>query len=194
MNMSDFPADLPCEEPERAVVPRVGHSSSMSTKWSMLAAKERTEMVYHFARLIFAGNDYHKAFVLSGLHGMGEWATEQTGRDAAAVWAAKPEVQAILDDLRAKTNKVIEQQAVYDTQMALGEAQMAFNMGLARGDAKAMVQAVFLKCKVTGLLVEDRKNERTPLKDLTDDELHALQDRLRADLDALEGVSTRVAE
>ena len=45
-----------------------------------------------------------------------------------------------------------------------------------------MVAAVTLKAKLNGLLVEDRRNERTPLTDMSDDQLQQVIDSVAADI------------
>lgn len=189
--MSDFPVPI---EPVKDDLPELSEKDTRAQgmRFKAMAKKEQTEILQTFARMIFAGTEYSKAFVLSGLADQGDYANEVGLRNAAAKWAAKPEVVALIDQLREKTKKVMEYQVGYDLKQALSEAQTAYNVGLARGDAKAMVQAVFLKCKVTGLLVEDRKNDRSPIDDLTGEELDAYLQKLRNEIEAIEGTAKRV--
>lgn len=190
-NLRDFPADLPADDdPEEGyAVGRTLNNSKVE-----LRGKDLLEANLRFAQLLFAGHDQARAFVLAGLVGEMTYGSDNSLRASAAKYAERPEIVAELERLRERTRRLMEEQAIYETQHAMSEANTAYNLALSRGDAKAAVQAIFLKAKLRGLLVEDRKNERTPLKDLSKHELDKLITDLAGDIKTLEGVAERVAE
>lgn len=85
-----------------------------------------------------------------------------------------PKVSARIAELR----KPAAEAAQYDLQQAMLEAEEIRVGALKDGKFSAAASAVQLKAKMNGLLVEERKNQRTPLQELTDEQLDAYSDRL----------------
>lgn len=90
---------------------------------------------------------------------------------------ANPHITPMLQQLRAQVTVRLR----YDTEEAMQQAQQAFVLAMQLGQPSAAVGAVTLKAKLMGLLTQDRKNDHTPLMDLTDDELDALIESLEAE-------------
>jgi hypothetical protein len=62
----------------------------------------------------------------------------------------------------------------------MSEAGEALELARSKQDPRAMVSAISLRARMNGLLVEDRRNDRGPLPDLTDEQLDAmLRDSMR---------------
>jgi hypothetical protein len=53
------------------------------------------------------------------------------------------------------------------------EARQAMDFAFERGQAGAMVAAVTLRARLSGLLVEDRRNLRTPFQSMSEQDLMA---------------------
>lgn len=94
---------------------------------------------------------------------------------------AKSEVVSIKACQLAKTTRVVEalakardrveQGISYGLVDALREAEEARAMAETQKQSSAMTAAITLKSKLLGLMAEDRKNDRTPLSDISDDQL-----------------------
>jgi phage terminase small subunit len=93
-----------------------------------------------------------------------------TIRNEASKLLKNPDVTAMLKHLREKATARVQ----YDTEDAMIEADEAFKLAMNLGEPSAAVAAITLKAKLMGLIVKDRKNEKSPLADLSDDELDAL--------------------
>jgi hypothetical protein len=75
----------------------------------------------------------------------------------------------------------------YGLEEAMKEAEMGMKMALLTGQSSAVVSAVQLRSRLNGLLVEERRNERQPLQDLTDDQLKSYLSRLDDDAASIVG-------
>lgn len=82
----------------------------------------------------------------------------------------------------AELRKPVIQQVQYNLVRAMAEAEEARALALMTGQTAAAVSAVTLKAKLNGLLVEDRKNERRPLEDVSDEELDRIIEQARREL------------
>ena len=65
--------------------------------------------------------------------------------------------------------------AVYGYEQAMTEAQTAMDLAERLEVPSAMVAAAALRAKLSGLMVEDRKNLRSPLQDIPTDALEQLE-------------------
>lgn len=136
--MRDFPAELPPPPPEGPDIdPRSLNNSPVN-----LRGKALLEANLRFAQLIYAGMEQGKAFVLAGLVAEVDYSHAEGLRTAAAGYANRPEIVKELDRLRERTRRLMEEQAIYETQQAMSEAHTAYNLAMSRGDAKAAVQAI----------------------------------------------------
>lgn len=121
-----------------------------------------------FAELLAAGCDqtdaYRQAFDPKTAKPNTVWVN-------AARMAKRPEVAAVVDEIATKARTMAGALIGYGLQDAVRQAQEAFDVAKKKQQASGMTQAVFLTSKLLGLLAEDRKNERTPLSELTDDQL-----------------------
>lgn len=121
-----------------------------------------------FAELVAAGvdqtNAYRQAFP-------GSKAKPETLWVKACQLAKQPHVATAITDLVNKAREKAAALIAYDLQDAVREAHEAYELAKKQGRPTAMYGAVYLKAKLLGLLAEDRKNDRTPLSELTDDQL-----------------------
>ena len=90
-------------------------------------------------------------------------------RNAHAV-LQNTKVASRLAELRAP----VVAKARYDYEQAMLEAEEARQLALKCENPGAMVAAATLRAKLSGLMVEDRKNERDPFDSLTTAELQAI--------------------
>lgn len=111
-------------------------------------------------------------------------AQAKTVHEKASRLAAEGKVKARVDEIR----KPIIEEVRYDLRKAMDEAEKAMLLGLMLGQSSAVVAAVQLRSKLNGLLVEERRNERTPLQDLTDEQLGSFRDRIAGETAAIVGV------
>lgn len=83
-------------------------------------------------------------------------------------------IAARLTELRAPTLR----RALYDYDQAMTEANEALDLARKMENPSAMVAAATLRAKLSGLMVEDRKNQRVPLQDFSTDRLQELESLL----------------
>lgn len=132
------------------------------------AGRELTLAEIKFSALAAAGMDYKSAYKkLKDDPEIGEF------MPSYSKLVADPAVQGYINELRVRAAREALGKTTYDIREAMAEASLAFAIASKRGDAKAMVQATMLKSKIMGLLTEDRKNERSALQDLTQEQLDA---------------------
>jgi phage terminase small subunit len=83
--------------------------------------------------------------------------------------------------IKALTEKIVDEVRAavrYELEDAMRECDEALAVAKEGKNAAAMARCVELKAKLNGLMVEDRKNQRRPLEELTDDQLDARIGRL----------------
>jgi hypothetical protein len=120
-----------------------------------------------FALLIATGESQSEAFRKSFSNST-EWKAN-TVWSRASVMAGKDAVAKRIQNLRAE----IREKSRYTLEKCMTELDEAVNIARNRNDAKAMAQAIALRAKVNGLMVEERRNERIPLTDADDSQLDA---------------------
>lgn len=117
-----------------------------------------------FAQQLAAGNNqadaYRAAFAPKRCK-------DKTIHEKASRLAADGKVQARVVELRAPVVRKVR----YELEQAMAECDEAITLARANDNPSAMVSAVQLKAKLNGLLVEDRRNLRRPLEELSDAQL-----------------------
>lgn len=103
---------------------------------------------------------YRRAYDATGM-------SDTSARMASTQLAKNPKIIARLADLRA----CVVERTLYGLEQAMAEAGRALVLAERLEQPGAMAQAVALRAKMNGLLVEDRRNERRPLADMSDEEL-----------------------
>jgi hypothetical protein len=93
--------------------------------------------------------------------------TDKTIHEHASRLAADGKVRARIAELRAPVVAKVR----YELEQAMRECDEAIALAKKTESASAMVAAVTLKSKLNGLMVEDRKNQRRPFEELTEDQL-----------------------
>lgn len=93
--------------------------------------------------------------------------SDKTIDQNASKLAQREDIQARVEQIR----RPVVAKVRYELEQAMVECDEAIALAKQEGQPGAMVSAVQLKAKLNGLLVEDRKNRRTPLDDLSDDQL-----------------------
>lgn len=108
--------------------------------------------------------------------------TDKTVHEAASRLARNGKVAARVMILTAQAGTRAADTAVkavrYELVDAMRECDEALAVAKKNGNAGAMARCVELKAKLNGLMVEDRKNQRRPLEELTDQQLESRIDRL----------------
>lgn len=126
-----------------------------------------------FAQLVAGGRGqaeaYRIAFKAAGKN--------KTIHEGASRIAADSKVRARINELRAPVVAKVR----YDLEHAMAEVNQAIRLAQKKGNASAMVQAVQLKAKLNGLMVEDRKNQRRPFEELSDSQLDGFIERTARD-------------
>lgn len=98
---------------------------------------------------------------------------DATIHQEASRLAADRKVSARIIELRAP----VIAEARYDLKTAMVECDEAIALARSTESASAMVAAVQLKAKLNGLMVEDRKNQRRPYEELSDEQLDGFIER-----------------
>jgi hypothetical protein len=104
--------------------------------------------------------------------------SNKTIHETACKLAKREDVQARVEELRAPVIAKVR----YELEQAMAECDEAIRLAKETANPSAMVSAVQLKAKLNGLLVEDRKNRRAPLEDLSDEQLDGLIQRRATEL------------
>lgn len=96
---------------------------------------------------------------------------------SASELASSPKIAVRVEALRARM------MARHDvnTDSLLAEADAAFRIAACKRDASGMIQATRLKAMLTGNLVKERDNARSPLTDVTDEAVRDELLRLRTE-------------
>jgi len=122
-----------------------------------------------FAQRLVAGESQSDAYRAIYPH-CRQWQAKSI-HEAASKLAAK--VAPRVEELRAP----VIAEARYMLKEAMQDAESARRQAMLLGQPGAAVSAATLKCKLNGLLVEERRNERRPLEDLSDEELERIIER-----------------
>jgi flagellar biosynthesis/type III secretory pathway protein FliH len=137
-----------------------------------------------FAAMIHAGKscaDAYLATIGKGRTYKSRLVPQQLGQKAAR----RPAVQAELARLKASVMAHFTKKAIYTAEIAMQEADEAIKLAKERGQAAAYVAAVALKAKINGLLVEDRRNERAPLADMSDEQLDQVIESVGSEIQSM---------
>ena len=92
-------------------------------------------------------------------------------------------IAVLREQMSAKVVDAIGEEAAYEREHAMAELHRALVMAEKLVNPGDMVKAILGKCKVSGLLVEDRKNRRGPFDDLDADRARAARVAVREALD-----------
>lgn len=103
---------------------------------------------------------------------------DKTAHEGACRLAAKSKVAARIRVLTGLSAVNAASAVRYELVDAMRECDEALAVAKANANAAAMARCVELKAKLNGLMVEDRKNQRRPLEELSDAQLEARIDRL----------------
>jgi hypothetical protein len=127
-----------------------------------------TMAMIKFAELVAAGMDKTNAYRQAYPNAKGK----PEGQNVKACLLAKHHlVSPLIVELMVKAKDKAAAQIAYGLKEAMEEAHAAYAMAQTKGLPTAMSSAVFLKARLLGLLAEERKNNRTPLSELTDEQL-----------------------
>jgi phage terminase small subunit len=142
----------------------------------MLIHNKLTPKQQKFIEEVAAGNSQTDAY--KSAYNAGKM-KDCTVRKRASELMTNGDVAGMLQHLRGKATARIQ----YDTEDAMREAHVAMELALSQGEPSAAVAAITLKAKLKGLIVKDRQNDKSPLADMTDDELDALIKSFEEQLD-----------
>jgi phage terminase small subunit len=104
--------------------------------------------------------------------------SDKTVHEGASRLAANSKVAARLRILMGLAAINATSAVRYELEDAMRECDEALAVAKEGKNAAAMARCVELKAKLNGLMVEDRKNQRRPLEELSDDQLEARITRL----------------
>lgn len=100
---------------------------------------------------------------------------------SASELMANPKVKVRIDSLRATMMDKVAEEVSYDYSEAMNELDVAIAIATSNGHSGAIVAALNLKQKISGLHVEDRKNDRNPVGTMS-------HERIKAVLTAIEAI------
>lgn len=150
--------------------------------WALQAARE-TEAAFYFERGVVSEKGLtpkREKFAQNIAKGMAQAdayraafdcskSKDKSIHEAASRLAADVKVSARVAELRAPVVARVR----YELEDAMAECDAAIALAMKKENPSAYVAAVQLKARLTGLMVEDRKNMRRPLEDLSDAQLDA---------------------
>lgn len=171
----------------RAPAPARGAQGSKAAARRDPAAEEASETVSILAKLGGIGHSeltpQREVFAQAIAAGMRQSAayrlayrcagsTAKTIHEQASRLAADDKVAARVAELREHYIR----QTGYELRDAMQEADRALVLAQALGQIGAAAQLIALKAKLNGLMVEERRNERSPFAELSDEELRRVHD------------------
>ena len=104
----------------------------------------------------------------------------ETVQECASRLMADRNISARVEELRAEVGAKMAEEVTYDYQAAMRELDDAIAFAKENCASGAVVSALSLKQKISGLQVEDRKNDRGPVTGLTHDQTKAALEALMA--------------
>ena len=107
-------------------------------------------------------------------------ATDKTVHEEASRLMADPKVSTRATELRAMIGAKTAESVAYEYQDAMAELDEAIAFAKTNGHSAAYVSALNLKQKISGLHVEERKNDRSPVGDWSPDRVKAALEALQA--------------
>lgn len=121
-----------------------------------------------FCQAMMKGKNQSEALVIAGFPD-----SSSTAVRASQIYR-RSDVIARMAELQAKVEAKFIKNAVYDAQTAMDEAKAALDMAMERNNPGAAVQAVMLRAKLMGLLIEKKEVRTGTLDEKTDDELDGI--------------------
>lgn len=141
-----------------------------------------TTQQQQFAIDVAEGNTLSDAYRRS--YGAGMRAKAKTIHEEASRLASHPKVSARIAELRAHTAARALKQHAVTTDSLLAECDEALAFARSKEDAHAVIAATKLKAMLTGNVVKERDNARSPLADVPDDQIALELQRLRQEREA----------
>lgn len=130
-----------------------------------------------FSQLVAAGKSQTDAY--RGTFDASK-STDKTIHEKASRLMAADKVKARVDQLRTEHMSKVAEEVAYEYKDAMRECDEAITFAKQNGSAGAYVAALNLKQKISGLHVEDRKNERSPVSDMDAGRVKAALEALAA--------------
>lgn len=118
-----------------------------------------------FCQGVAARKTYVKAFVDAG------YASGKNNSQMANQLKRRPEIKARIEELSVKPIMWAQAEAVYNQQVAMEETRLALIMAMELENPAAAIQAIALRAKLSGLLVDKKEVRTGTLDDKSDDEL-----------------------
>ena len=100
--------------------------------------------------------------------------------------AKDPRIAALILELITKSREKAVGKIAHGLVEAMAEADEIYRLGRAQKNGSVMAQGTIIKNRLLGLFAEDRKNERTPLSDMTDEQLEAVLIQAMSEMDPTE--------
>lgn len=139
--------------------------------------KSLTPKQEKFAQLVVSGKSLSDAY--RGAFAVKERTALKTINDNASQLMARTGVAQRVDSLRVEHMSRVAEEVTYEYKDAMRELDEVIKFARERNNPSALVAALSLKQKISGLHVEDRKNDRNPVAGMS-------SDRVKAALEALQ--------
>lgn len=129
-----------------------------------------------FAQSIASGKSSSHAYREAGYAAQ----NPKTIGEEASKLRANPKVSTRVDELQAQMAASMTEDVIYEYSEAMNELDDAITFAKSNGHSAAVVAALNLKQKISGLHVEDRKNDRNPVSAMSIDRVKAALEGLQA--------------
>ena len=100
--------------------------------------------------------------------------------------AKDPRIAALILELITKSREKAVGKIAHGLGEAMAEADEIYQLGRSQKNGRVMAQGTIIKNRLLGLFAEDRKNERTPLSDMTDEQVEAVLIQAMSEVDPAE--------
>lgn len=104
----------------------------------------------------------------------------ETVQSKASILMADGKVRARVDEHRTKAAAAMNQEVSYEYADAMKEVDAGIAFARECGSASALMQGLALKAKLSGLMVEDRQNNRSPVSGMDHNQVKAALEALQA--------------
>ena len=130
-----------------------------------------------FAQLVSQGKSQSDAY--RGAFDAGN-CSDKTIHEKASILMADGKISARVDELRAQIMSKVAEEVAYDYQDAMAEFEQVRVRALEMDKLEAANTSILNKSKLSGLMVEDRKNDRNPVSGMSHDRVKAALDVIYA--------------
>ena len=142
-----------------------------------------TKHQIRFAELVASGETQTEAYRQAYPNGRPNAAT---ARREGHTMAKRPDIAALILELTVKAREKTAGKISHGLEEAVEEADVIYQLGKLQKNGSVMAQGTIIKNRLLGLFAEDRKNDRTPLSDMTDEQVEAVLIQAMSEMDPTE--------